>query len=88
MQFAELAFVPAGNFGEVPGDPGNSVDFLRAAVLAGIGNAPSGLAAIETAGEFRRKGDLVVIGMAEGFNDEIGQGLLVWFRLAKPDVGD
>ena len=69
MQLAKLAFIPAGNLGEITGDPGNAIDIFGVTVLTCFSKSPGRLTAVQTAGEFRRKSDLVIVGVPEGLDD-------------------
>ena len=76
-KFPDLSFVPTGDFGEIPGDPGDPIDLNGLTIRAFFHQASRGLTTGPAGGKFWGKGDLIVLGQFEGFNNKISQGFLM-----------
>jgi hypothetical protein len=72
-EFANLPFIPTGDFGEIAGNPCYAIHVLRSTVSTGGTKAPARPIAAITGGELRREGDLVILSQLESFNHKIGQ---------------
>ena len=81
LKLSGLPFIPAGDPREIAGDPGDAFDVGRLAVRAGFPQAPDDLAAVVAGSELGRKSDLAVLGLAEGLDDEIGDGFRDWVAI-------
>jgi hypothetical protein len=81
-QFSDLPSVPTGEFGEVACYSCDAVHIPRPAGSASGTKASARSVTDVTGGEFRRKGDLVVLGLLKGLDHEVGQGRLRGFRFA------
>ena len=86
-KFSKFPFVPARDLGEVTGDPCNAIDILRSTIGTRILKAPAGPVAGVARGEFRRKSDLIILGLVKGLHHEIGQRGPRRPRFAQPDMG-
>ena len=72
-QFSNLPFIPAGDFSEIAGNPGDTIHIFRAAVSTGWSKAPARSMTEVTGRKLRGEGDLIIVSVLKGFDDKVGQ---------------
>jgi hypothetical protein len=76
VELADLSLVPAGKPGEISRNSGDAVHIARTTIATDLRKSSARPVAAITRGKLRAEGDLIILGLGEGFDHETGQGFL------------